>query len=63
MGTDHYTKVANFQSQSYELRGNPEYWQPKKQRIAGIRVLGFSGNDSANLAFENGEASVFWPST
>ncbi|GAA3477018.1 ABC transporter substrate-binding protein [Streptomyces yanii] len=56
VGTGPYTKVANFQSQSYELRRNPEYWQPKKQRIAGIRVLGFSGNDSANLAFVNGEA-------
>ncbi|MGW5274969.1 ABC transporter substrate-binding protein [Streptomyces sp. NPDC004044] len=56
VGTGPYTKVANFQSQSYELRRNTEYWQPKKQRIAGIRVLGFSGNDSANLAFVNGEA-------
>ncbi|MFE7389040.1 ABC transporter substrate-binding protein [Streptomyces sp. NPDC057582] len=56
VGTGPYTKVANFQSQSYELRRNPEYWQPKKQQIAGIRVLGFSGNDSANLAFVNGEA-------
>ncbi|MFG2629527.1 ABC transporter substrate-binding protein [Streptomyces sp. NPDC048473] len=56
VGTGPYTKVANFQSQSYELRRNPEYWQPKKQRIDGIRVLGFSGNDSANLAFVNGEA-------
>jgi peptide/nickel transport system substrate-binding protein len=56
VGTGPYTEVANFQSQSYELRRNPEYWQPKKQQIAGIRVLGFSGNDSANLAFVNGEA-------
>ncbi|MEV0490070.1 ABC transporter substrate-binding protein [Streptomyces atratus] len=56
VGTGPYTKVANFQSQSYELRRNPEYWQPKKQQVAGIRVLGFSGNDSANLAFVNGEA-------
>ncbi|WP_405808770.1 ABC transporter substrate-binding protein [Streptomyces sp. NBC_01520] len=56
VGSGPYTKVANFQSQSYELRRNPEYWQPEKQRIEGIRVLGFSGNDSANLAFVNGEA-------
>ncbi|MET9661082.1 ABC transporter substrate-binding protein [Streptomyces sp. NPDC006510] len=56
VGSGPYTRVANFQSQSYELRRNPEYWQPKKQRIDGIRVLGFSGNDSANLAFVNGEA-------
>lgn len=56
VGTGPYTQVANFQSQSYELRKNPSYWQPEKQRIEGIRVLGFSGNDSANLAFVNGEA-------
>lgn len=56
VGSGPYTEVANFQSQSYELRRNPAYWQPEKQRIEGIRVLGFSGNDSANLAFVNGEA-------
>ncbi|MEV5260527.1 ABC transporter substrate-binding protein [Streptomyces anulatus] len=56
VGTGPYTQVAAFQSQSYELRRNPEYWQPHKQAVEGIRVLGFSGNDSANLAFVNGEA-------
>ncbi|WP_330323111.1 ABC transporter substrate-binding protein [Streptomyces anulatus] len=56
VGTGPYTQVAAFQSQSYELRRNPEYWQPDKQAVEGIRVLGFSGNDSANLAFVNGEA-------
>jgi len=55
VGTGPYTQVANFQSQSYELRRNPNYWQPEKQQIAGIRVLGFAGNDSANLALANGE--------
>ncbi|MGA5194401.1 ABC transporter substrate-binding protein [Streptomyces exfoliatus] len=56
VGTGPYTQVEHFQSQSYELRRNPSYWQPAKQRIAGIRMLAFSGNDSANLAFTNGEA-------
>ncbi|AJF63571.1 ABC transporter substrate-binding protein [Streptomyces vietnamensis] len=55
VGTGPYTQVEHFQSQSYELRKNPSYWQPAKQRIAGIRLLAFSGNDSANLAFTNGE--------
>ncbi|MFI6062403.1 hypothetical protein [Streptomyces sp. NPDC051286] len=63
MGTGPYTKVANFRSPSYGLCGNPEYWQPMKQQIAGIRVLGLSRSDSANLAFVNGEAPVFRPST
>lgn len=55
VGTGPYTKVENFQSQSYELRKNPHYWQPDKQQIAGIRMVAFSGNDSANIAFTNGE--------
>jgi peptide/nickel transport system substrate-binding protein len=55
VGTGPYTKVEKFQAQAYELRKNPHYWQPDKQQIAGIRMLAFSGNDSANLAFTNGE--------
>ncbi|MET8330976.1 ABC transporter substrate-binding protein [Streptomyces sp. NPDC005181] len=39
VGTGPYTKVVNFQSQSYELRRNPEYWQPKKQQIADGRPV------------------------
>lgn len=61
VGTGPYTRVEGFQAQSYELRKNPSYWQPEKQRIAGIRLLAFSGNDSANLAFTNGE--VDWTQT
>lgn len=55
VGTGPYTKVAKFQSQSYELTRNPHYWRPDKQKIAGIRMLAFAGNDSANLATTNGE--------
>ncbi|WP_309116564.1 ABC transporter substrate-binding protein [Saccharothrix sp.] len=55
VATGPYTKVEKFQAQSYELHRNPGYWQPGKQQIAGIRMLAFSGNDSANLAFTNGE--------
>jgi peptide/nickel transport system substrate-binding protein len=55
VGTGPYTEVANFQSQSYELRKNPEYWQPDRQNIEGIRMLAFAGNDPANLATTNGE--------
>ena len=55
VGTGPYTEVTNFQSQSYELRKNPEYWQPDRQKIEGIRMLAFAGNDPANLATTNGE--------
>jgi peptide/nickel transport system substrate-binding protein len=55
VGTGPYTEVASFQSQSFDLGKNPNYWQPEKQKIAGIRMLAFAGNDGANLAAVNGE--------
>jgi peptide/nickel transport system substrate-binding protein len=55
IGTGPYTEVTNFQSQSFQLLRNPNYWQPDKQKIQGIQMLAFAGNDSANLATVNGE--------
>lgn len=37
VGTGPYTQVTNFQAQSYQLLKNPNYWQPDKQKIQGIR--------------------------
>lgn len=55
VGTGPYTELTNFQAQSFDLLKNPHYWQPDKQKIAGIRVLAFAGNDGANLAAANGD--------
>lgn len=55
VGTGPYTEVDGFQSQSYVLKKNPQYWQPEKQKIAGIKMLAMSGNDAANLAAVNGD--------
>ena len=55
VGTGPYTEVSNFQAQSFDLLKNPNYWQPEKQKIAGIRMLAFAGNDGANLAAANGD--------
>jgi peptide/nickel transport system substrate-binding protein len=55
VGTGPYTEVESFQSQSYDLMPNPTYWQPEKQKIAGVRVLAFAGNEGANLAAANGD--------
>lgn len=55
VGTGPYTEVVSFQAQSFDLGKNPEYWQPEKQKIAGIRMLAFAGNDGANLAAVNGD--------
>lgn len=55
IGTGPYTEVDNFQGQSYDLLPNPHYWQPEKQKIPGIRMLAYAGNDAANLAAVNGD--------
>ena len=55
VGTGPYTEVTNFQAQSFDLLRNPNYWQPEKQKIEGIRMLAFAGNDGANLAAANGD--------
>lgn len=55
VGTGPYTEVDAFQAQSFELKKNPNYWQPEKQKIAGIKMLAMSGNDAANLASVNGD--------
>jgi peptide/nickel transport system substrate-binding protein len=55
VGTGPYTEVDSFQAQSYALKKNPNYWQPEKQKIAGIKMLAMSGNDAANLASVNGD--------
>lgn len=55
VGTGPYTEVTNFGTQSFDLMPNPNYWQPDKQQIPGIRVLAFAGNDGANLAAANGD--------
>ena len=56
VGTGPYTEVAQFSAQSYDLTKNPNYWQPDKQKIEGIRMLAFPGNDGANLALQTGDA-------
>jgi len=55
VGTGPYTEVDNFQAQSFVLKKNPNYWQPEKQKIAGIKMLAFAGNDGANLAAASGD--------
>jgi peptide/nickel transport system substrate-binding protein len=55
VGTGPYTEVTNFQTQSYQLLRNPNYWQEDAQKIEGIQMLAFAGNDPANVATTNGE--------
>ncbi|MCA4134875.1 ABC transporter substrate-binding protein [Arthrobacter sp. M4] len=55
VGTGPYTEIDSFQPQSFVLKKSPNYWQPEKQKIAGIKMLAFAGNDGANLAAANGD--------
>jgi peptide/nickel transport system substrate-binding protein len=55
VGSGPYTEVTNLQAQSYSLLRNPNYWQADKQKIEGILMLAFAGNDPANVATINGE--------
>lgn len=56
VGTGPYAIVKQFSAQSFDLGPNPNYWQPEKLKIAGIRMLAFAGNDGANLALQTGDA-------
>ncbi len=55
VGTGPFTEIAVFQNQVYEVHRNPNYWQPGKPLIQGLRFPAYPGNDQANLATINGE--------
>ncbi|WP_025745800.1 ABC transporter substrate-binding protein [Kallotenue papyrolyticum] len=55
VGTGPFTEVAVFQNQVYEVHRNPNYWQPGKPAVQGLRFPAYPGNDQANLATINGE--------
>ncbi|MDO5670516.1 MAG: ABC transporter substrate-binding protein [Corynebacterium sp.] len=56
VGTGPFSIVKQFSAQSFDLAPNPNYWQPDKVKIAGVRMLAFAGNDGANLALQTGDA-------
>lgn len=55
VATGPFTVVRTFQNQIYELGKNPNYWQPGKPEIAGLRFPAYPSNESAALALMNGE--------
>jgi peptide/nickel transport system substrate-binding protein len=55
VGTGPYTKVSNFQGQSFDLLKNPHYWQASKLKVDGIRMLAYAGNQAAATATVNGD--------
>jgi peptide/nickel transport system substrate-binding protein len=55
VGTGPFTEVVKFENQVWELDRNPNYWQPGKPYIKGMRFPAYSDNDQANLATVNGE--------
>jgi peptide/nickel transport system substrate-binding protein len=55
VGTGPFTEVTVFENQIYQVDRNPNYWQPGKPYIQGMRSPAYPGNDQANLATVNGE--------
>ena len=54
VGTGPFTQVTRFEAQSYQIDKNPNYWQPGKPYINGLRVPALAGNDQAATAFASG---------
>ncbi|WP_234023293.1 ABC transporter substrate-binding protein [Sorangium cellulosum] len=64
VATGPFTEVKVFQNQVYELGRNPNYWQPGKPAVDGLRFPAYPGNDQISLALMNGEidwAGAFVP--
>ncbi len=64
VGTGPFTEVTDFQSQYWELRKNPNYWQEGKPAVEGFALPAYSSNEVGTLALINGEfdwANLFIP--
>ncbi|HEV2528550.1 MAG TPA: ABC transporter substrate-binding protein [Thermomicrobiales bacterium] len=55
VGTGPFTEVGIFESNYYELRRNPNYWQADKVGIEGLAFPIFGDNDTAQRAMIAGE--------
>lgn len=55
VATGPFTEVRTFQNQVYELGRNPNYWQPGKPAVKGLRFPAYPGNDQSSLALLNGD--------
>ncbi len=55
VGSGPFAVIGKFQNQVYELKKNPDYWQPGKPAIEGLRFPAYPSNEQANLALTNGE--------
>jgi peptide/nickel transport system substrate-binding protein len=60
VGTGAYT-VVSVTGNALTLNANPHYYLPGLPKVKTYRFLYFNGNDSANLAIENGQ--VDWANT
>lgn len=57
VATGPFTQITNFQTQVVQVEKNPNYWQPGKPYIQGVRILGLSG-DQIHLAVANGQVDL-----
>ena len=55
VGTGPFTEIPIFESQYWELRKNPNYWQADKVGIEGLRFPIIGDNDTAQRALVDGQ--------
>ena len=55
VGTGPFTEIPIFESQYWELRKNPNYWQPEKVGIEGIRFPILGDNDTSTRMLVDGQ--------
>ena len=59
VGTGAYVE-SSVSGQSMTFTANPHYYQPGLPKIKTLRYLYFSGNNSIDLAIENGQVGLGW---
>jgi peptide/nickel transport system substrate-binding protein len=54
VATGPFVQISNFTAQSYQVEKNPTYWQPGKPYANAVRCDTYGSNDTATIAFING---------
>ncbi len=58
VGTGPFTQVSLFQPQVYQMDRNPNYWQPGKPAVKGLRFPAFPSNEQVMLALLKGQLDL-----
>lgn len=61
VGTGPFTELTQFQPQSFQIERNPNYWQPGKPYVQGLRFNAYSANEQQVVAATQGK--IDWAGT